>query len=372
MSEMAPKQWVPGLDKITFFRMSRNRKQDQWAEAQRRCRLSGEEIQMAKALGFQPHSLIKNIPSPSQQWKAPVSEWVRSLYERKFGSRPVPHQADTGGQKPAPSRGRSAVVEFRNPDHPWPDKPGIGELVVHLDEPVDFDGEDDEGGFAFEMYGYTPVFEPPGFEAPDADEIEENNARALRRQCLYRWAAQSIAIAMNSLPEIRKVAAFGWVAQRLKMEAPRSGHYRRLGIKTYHLCRDLYLAAWKADLGDLRGLKKALQGGISIVHDTGYGGVAHHQVDVHVFDAATGDYRGWLSIFREYPKGKRECLARGCGDQPFLQQSDGYRFNLAQFAAEPKVILADKESGFTVRPPRIDAKPARIEYRRRPDDDVPF
>jgi hypothetical protein len=35
---------------------------------------------MAKELGFQPKSLIKNIPSPSQQWKQPVSERVRSLY----------------------------------------------------------------------------------------------------------------------------------------------------------------------------------------------------------------------------------------------------------------------------------------------------
>ena len=25
---------------------------------------------MAKELGMQPHSLIKNVPSPSQQWKA--------------------------------------------------------------------------------------------------------------------------------------------------------------------------------------------------------------------------------------------------------------------------------------------------------------
>lgn len=32
-----------------------------------------------------PKSLIKNIPSPSQQWKAPVKAWIGSLYEKKFG-----------------------------------------------------------------------------------------------------------------------------------------------------------------------------------------------------------------------------------------------------------------------------------------------
>jgi hypothetical protein len=44
---------------------------DEWLEAQRRCRLSTEEVRMAKELGFEPHSLIKNIPAKSQPWKAP-------------------------------------------------------------------------------------------------------------------------------------------------------------------------------------------------------------------------------------------------------------------------------------------------------------
>lgn len=28
-----------------------------------------------------PRSLIKNIPSKSQQWKAPVKLWIRDMYE---------------------------------------------------------------------------------------------------------------------------------------------------------------------------------------------------------------------------------------------------------------------------------------------------
>jgi len=65
-----------------------NRKDDNaWEEARRRCRLSAEDVRMAKELGFKPKSLIKNIPSPSQRWKAPVSDWVRDLHEKKIGSR---------------------------------------------------------------------------------------------------------------------------------------------------------------------------------------------------------------------------------------------------------------------------------------------
>ena len=54
-----------------------------WAEAARRCRLSPSEVRMAEELGFKPRSLLTNIPSPQQPWKAPVAEWVRELYEKR-------------------------------------------------------------------------------------------------------------------------------------------------------------------------------------------------------------------------------------------------------------------------------------------------
>src|SRR6516162_9876174 len=116
-------------------------KSDLWREAIRRCGLSDEEVRMALELGFQPESLIKNIPSPSQPWKRPVSEWVRSLYEQKFGSRrppAVPPQIPLGEER-------------RNAGDPWPDNPVIADLP-----PLDLDAEnlDDEFG---------------RFERPDAD-----------------------------------------------------------------------------------------------------------------------------------------------------------------------------------------------------------
>jgi hypothetical protein len=55
-----------------------------WAEAKKRCHLNEADIQMAKELGMTPKSLIKNIPAPNQQWKAPVKVWIRDLYEEKF------------------------------------------------------------------------------------------------------------------------------------------------------------------------------------------------------------------------------------------------------------------------------------------------
>lgn len=58
---------------------------DDWAEAKRRCRLSEEEVRMARELGFKPRSLIENIPAKSQPWKAPVNVWIRDLYAERFG-----------------------------------------------------------------------------------------------------------------------------------------------------------------------------------------------------------------------------------------------------------------------------------------------
>jgi hypothetical protein len=36
---------------------------------------------MAKEMGLNPLSLIKNIPAKDQLWKAPVKKWLHEIYE---------------------------------------------------------------------------------------------------------------------------------------------------------------------------------------------------------------------------------------------------------------------------------------------------
>jgi hypothetical protein len=241
------------------------------------------------------------------------------------------------------------LTEFRNPDHPWPDRPEVPERVIEEYDPFAEEDDDDDDD-----------------EVTDED-VDEENTLMLRRQCLFRWAAHSVAIAMSELPEVEKVAAFGAVAQPLIWEVPRFRQFRRRKIKILHECADLDLAVWTTDLTRLKPLKKALNR--SATQNTPYGGVAHHQVDVHIFDAS-GAYRGRLCSFGECPKpGKRECFVPGCGAQPFLQQFEGYRFNLAKFRGEPKVVLFDRAKAFLVRPPRLEeAKPTKV-VPRAPDPD---
>ncbi|PNV62787.1 hypothetical protein C0033_07115 [Clostridium sp. chh4-2] len=56
-------------------------KPELWAEAKKKCRLGEKEIQMAKEMGLNPKSLIKNIPNSREQWKLSVKDWIHEMYE---------------------------------------------------------------------------------------------------------------------------------------------------------------------------------------------------------------------------------------------------------------------------------------------------
>ncbi len=64
-----------------------DKKAEQWKEAKQKCRLNDEEIRMAKEMGLNPLSLIKNIPAKNQLWKAPVKIWIQEMYEERARKR---------------------------------------------------------------------------------------------------------------------------------------------------------------------------------------------------------------------------------------------------------------------------------------------
>lgn len=83
-----------------------SKKDKLWTEAKRRCRLSAKDIRMAKRLGLNPRKLIKNIPSKSQPWKAPVRIWIRNMYAKRFGKTREP---DLDRDKPKPFDPQSEI-----------------------------------------------------------------------------------------------------------------------------------------------------------------------------------------------------------------------------------------------------------------------
>ena len=54
-----------------------------WQDAQKKCRLNPEDVTLAKRLGLNPRSLIKNIPSKSEPWKAPVKDWLHEIEAKR-------------------------------------------------------------------------------------------------------------------------------------------------------------------------------------------------------------------------------------------------------------------------------------------------
>ncbi|MBZ9687436.1 hypothetical protein G9F72_013985 [Clostridium estertheticum] len=63
--------------------MATNKKEVEWADVKKKCKLNSETLRQAKEMGLNPRSLIKNIPNKSEQWKAPVSVWIQDMYEER-------------------------------------------------------------------------------------------------------------------------------------------------------------------------------------------------------------------------------------------------------------------------------------------------
>ena len=77
--------------------------EQQWAEAKQKCHLNNEDIALAKRLGLNPRSLIKNIPSKSEPWKAPVKDWLHEIdaKRQKKSAQKQLRKEKSGGSNPA-------------------------------------------------------------------------------------------------------------------------------------------------------------------------------------------------------------------------------------------------------------------------------
>lgn len=59
------------------------KKETEWEEAKKKCKLNAETIKKAKEMGLNPRSLIKNIPNKNERWKSPVSVWIEEMYKER-------------------------------------------------------------------------------------------------------------------------------------------------------------------------------------------------------------------------------------------------------------------------------------------------
>jgi hypothetical protein len=57
-----------------------------WNEAKKKYRLSNEIVIMAKKLGLNPKKFGKIANHKQEPWKMPLPDFIRSLYEKRFGN----------------------------------------------------------------------------------------------------------------------------------------------------------------------------------------------------------------------------------------------------------------------------------------------
>ncbi len=177
---------------------------------------------------------------------------------------------------------------------------------------------------------------------PSTADVGKEGRLLERRQQQFRAAARRLAAAFAEIPSVRRIVLFGSVAVPLRAEIPRFRAYRRAGVALPHECRDIDLAVWLDDLADLRRLGMARSRALNqLLAETDIG-VAHHQVDVFLFEPRTDRYLGRLCIFNQCPKGKRECLVPGCGETRFLRQIEGFEFRPDALSPERSMVLLER------------------------------
>lgn len=177
---------------------------------------------------------------------------------------------------------------------------------------------------------------------PTTARLQQDNAFLLKAQQQFRRAADVVAGAWSTFPEVMMIAVIGSVAKPLWKEVPRFTPYRRRCIPLWHECKDLDLALWVDDLTTLGELRRTKAAALRAEHDRHPDfGVADHQVDVFLFEPETDTYLGRLCHFNRCPKGRPECAIPGCGTIPFMRQ-------FADFAVYSDILTgADKATIYT-------------------------
>jgi len=318
-----------------------------WIEAKRRCRLNQEDIRMAKEMGLAPRSLIKNIPAKTQEWKMPVKDWIREMYQKRQ-QQAAKTQAST---KQAGCTANSYAAEERERAGSDGFALGRSEPVADSDRRHVLDQDEPSRGYA------DPLPADPdeenvwdedgrmrgGESRPSEQEITAQDQAMLRRQSNFRLAAAAVAAAFSRLAAVEKIVLFGSVAVPLEKEIPRFREYRRHRSAVWHECKDVDLAVWMSNLDHLRHLQRARSSTLNEVYQKQSVGVAHHQVEVFIMEPKTDHYLGRLCTFTRCPRDKPDCLVTGCGDIPYLKQQKGFVFSQAALEADKTTTLFDRQ-----------------------------
>jgi predicted nucleotidyltransferase len=179
--------------------------------------------------------------------------------------------------------------------------------------------------------------ERAGEGSRDQRRLNEDDRYTVMRFAHFRAAAEYVAAAFAGIPSVSRVALFGSVAAGPRMESTRArargGHI--------HEPKDVDIAVWLDDATELERLRLLRSRAVNGLWEEREVGVAHHQVDVFLLDAA-GTYLGRLCCFNRCPKERPECRAVNCGKVPFLRQHDEFILNPDSLRPDRIQVLYDR------------------------------
>jgi hypothetical protein len=144
-----------------------NKKDKLWAEAKHKCRLNAEDIRIAKEMGLNPLSLIKNVPSRAEPWKLPVKDWIREMYQKKQ------EKSARKKARKGPRAAASPVTDAKQLPKDGTPSLAHAELVSGAED-----------------------------HSPDQQESQDENRAMLRRQEQFRIAAKHVADCLSGIPEV--------------------------------------------------------------------------------------------------------------------------------------------------------------------------
>jgi len=161
--------------------------------------------------------------------------------------------------------------------------------------------------------------------------IAEHDRYAQRRHDDFRRAALAVATAFAERPEVRAVSLFGSVARPLETFITSRRHWELL-----HDPKDVDLAVWIDRLDDLKGLQRARSAALNRLLETEQIGVAHHQVDVFLFEPGSDAYLGRLCGYGVCPKRKAGLLDARLWAPSLPQAAQGFRARSRRSGSRPR------------------------------------
>jgi hypothetical protein len=75
-------------ERTALAKRQRVNDEDAWRNAKKLCRLSGRQVEMARALGMNPRKLPSLRPGPQERWKLPVGAFIEACHRKRFGGGP--------------------------------------------------------------------------------------------------------------------------------------------------------------------------------------------------------------------------------------------------------------------------------------------